>query len=257
MTAYIEYVFLENFLLDGLLLLGAHRFTKTRVHWARIALSASLGGAYALLSPFIRLPVLCNWVLKFCVGAVLCLCAYGRIKTKKQWGRYAFFLSAFLLFTFVVAGFLLSVYNGLPAKPPFLAVLCAIAVGVGVVEVFWSVHRKKRALHAYIYDCYIEGIKQVKARGYLDSGNVARKDGLPVCFLSPLLFYEAFSYTAVGEKSVITTVAGQREIAVYKGKISLRAGGKTIWKEVYFSPSKHIVLREYEVILPAYIIEET
>lgn len=257
MTAYIEYVFLENFLLDGLLLFGAQRFTKTRVRWARTVCSAGLGGGYALLSPFLRLSVFLNWVLKFCVGAVLCLCAYGRITTKKQWGRYAFFLSAFLLFTFVVAGFLLSVYDGLSQKPPFLAVLCAVVVGVGVVELFWTVHRKKRKRYAYIYDCCVVGEKQIKTRGYLDSGNLAKKDGLPVCFLSPLLFYEAFSHTDVGEKTVITTVAGQKEIWVYKGKVVLRLDGKNVLREVYFSPSKHIVLREYELILPAYIIEDT
>lgn len=256
MTAYIEYVFLENFLLDGLLLIGAHRFTKTRVCPIRTVLSAGLGGIYALLSPFIDLPVFWNWVLKCCVGALLCLCAYGKVNTKKQWGRYAFFLSAFLLFTFVVAGFLLSVWHELPQKPPFLAVLFAVATGIGALEIFVSVHRKKRALYAYIYNCIIVGKTRIKARGYMDSGNVAKKDGLPVCFVSPLLFYEAFSYTTAGEKTRIITVAGEKEILVYKGELYVQTDGKTCAREVYFSPSKHIVLRDYEVVFPACIIEE-
>ena len=233
MTAYIEYVFLENFILDGLLLFGAHRFTKTPVRYGRLCLSASLGGIYALCSPFIRLPVWCNWLLKFCVGAVLCLCASGRLKNKKQWGRYAFFLFGFLVFTFMVAGFLLSVWNTLPEKPPFLLVLLCVALGVGIVETFFAVHRRKRRLYTYIFDCQVFGKTLVKTRGYLDSGNVAKKDDIPICFISALLFYEAFSYDATAEKTEIITVAGVKEVLVYKGELTVGLQGGKWCGEVY------------------------
>lgn len=256
MTAYIEYVFLENFLLDGLLLFGAHRCSKIRVHYGRLCLSAGLGGIYALLSPFILLPAHWNWLLKFCIGALLCLCTCGRLKKKKDWYRYAFFFASFVLFTFMVAGFLLSVWNKLPQKPPFLAVLVSMVIGVGVMETFFTVHRRKMQNQVYLYSCFVIGKTRVKARGYLDSGNVAKKNGLPICFLSPLTFYEAFSYTAEGEQTMITTVAGEKSIRVYKGELCVRLQGESVVREVYFSPTSHMVFREYEIILPACIIEE-
>lgn len=261
MTAYIEYVFLENFILDGLLLFGSCRFTKTRVRYARLCLSAGLGGIYALLSPFIRLPVFLAWTLKVCVGACLCLLAFGRIRNKKDGGRYAFFLTAFFLFTFVVAGLLLSFWDTLKEKPPFLAVLVAILFAVAVVEAFLSVHKRKHKLRAYLYDCYVLGKnKRVFASGYLDSGNLAEKDGLPICFLSPLIYYEAFGGWEEGnekrETVRISTMSGEREVWARKGEIILKARKKEIRREVYFSPSKNMLVREYDVILPVCIIEE-
>ncbi|MBR2022948.1 MAG: sigma-E processing peptidase SpoIIGA, partial [Clostridia bacterium] len=183
MTAYIEYVFLENFLLDGLLLFGACRLTKTRVRYLALALSCVCGGVYALLSPFIRLPIPLDILLKFSVGACLCLLAFGRIKNRKEWGRYAFFCSAFFLFTFAVGGFLTAVWSRFPKKIPFIFVLLAIAVLLFALETFFGGMRRKQKAFAYIRNCIIQtGEKQVTARGYLDSGNLAVVNGLPVCF---------------------------------------------------------------------------
>ena len=261
MTAYIEYVFLENFLLDGLLLLGACRVTKTRVRYGALAMAGAVGGGYSLLSPFIRLPMLLTTLLKFCVGACLCLLVYGRVRNKKEWGRYAFFCGAFFLFTFVCGGFLLSLWNGLPNKPPFLCVLVAVCVAVGMAEAFSRSVWKKRKLYACIYDCVIEvDGKKVTARGYLDSGNLAKVDGLPVCFLDPETFYLAFGEQVIGgqrqEKTSIATMSGVREITVYKGELLVKNKQGARTKQVYFSMAKNMLFREYEILLSACMIDE-
>ena len=260
MTAYIEYVFLENFLLDGLLLFGACRLTKTRVRYLSLSLSCVLGGVYALLSPFIRLPELLHIVLKFCVGACLCLFAFGRIKNKKEWGRYAFFCGAFFLFTFAVGGFLVAVWSRIATKIPFIFVLLAVVAVLCFLEVFGGVMRRKYKTFSYVYNCIIQtGEKQVTARGYLDSGNVAVVNGLPVCFVSPETFYSAFGDSALWDENKqyakIVTVSGEKEIAVYLGKLALKNGKDTRFQTVYFSPSKHMLFREYELLLPACMIE--
>lgn len=260
MTAYIEYVFLENFLLDGLLLFGACRLTKTRVRYLALALSCVCGGVYALLSPFIRLPIPLDILLKFSVGACLCLLAFGRIKNRKEWGRYAFFCSAFFLFTFAVGGFLTAVWSRFPKKIPFIFVLLAIAVLLFALETFFGGMRRKQKAFAYIRNCIIQtGEKQVTARGYLDSGNLAVVNGLPVCFISPETLYSAFGESALWganrKFAKIVTVSGEKEIAVYLGKLALKNGKNTVFQTVYFSPSKHMLFREYEILLPACMIE--
>ena len=65
MEIYIEYAFLENFLYDGGLLALAFFASKEKVRWGRIGLSATLGGVFALLFPFLQLPVCVKNVLKF------------------------------------------------------------------------------------------------------------------------------------------------------------------------------------------------
>lgn len=257
MTAYIEYVFLENFLLDGLLLYGASRFTKMRIGKIRLFISACVGGAYALLSPFITLPIVLEKILTMCVGVLLTLLAYGRLKNKTEWGRYAFFCFTFFVFACMVAGFILAVWDKMAKKPPFLLVLVLMAVCIGIGETFAYVYHKKSQVFAQVINCYIMvGKKRILTRGFLDSGNLAQKDGVPICFICPLAFYKAFGFPQREERAVIQTMTGERETAVYLGEIALKKGESTLVKQVYFAPTKNMLFREYEMILPARIMEE-
>ena len=47
MTVYLDLVVLLNFLVDGLLLMGANRLTGYPAGWRRCALAAAVGGVYA------------------------------------------------------------------------------------------------------------------------------------------------------------------------------------------------------------------
>ena len=47
MTVYLDLVILLNFLVDGLLLMGANRLTGYPAGWKRCALAAALGSVYA------------------------------------------------------------------------------------------------------------------------------------------------------------------------------------------------------------------
>ena len=254
MTAYIEYVFLENFLLDGLLLYGAGLFTKTRIGKLRLMFSATLGGVYALFTPLIVLPATIENALTFCVGLLLSLTAFGRIKTKSEWGRYAFFAFAFFVFAGMVAGFILAVWDTITQKPPFILVLILMAVCVGLGQAFAYVCRQKCRVHNAYQNVYIVGEKRVFARGFLDSGNLAQKDGVPICFVCPLTFYKAFGDMQEGEPFTIRTMAGERTITLYLGELILEKNNAP--KRVYFAPMTNMVFREYEMILPARILED-
>ncbi len=153
---------------------------------------------------------------------------------------------------------MLTVWQSLTAKPPFIVVLIVIAVGIAVVEIVFERYKRKRELHTYIYECLVVGeCAQARAQGYLDSGNLVKKNGLPVCFVSPLVFFKAFGGLDYGgERALVSTVSGEREMLLVKGKIGVKIGRKEREKEVYFSPSKNMLFREYEIILPACIIEE-
>lgn len=104
MVVYVEYAFLENFLFDGALICLAFCASKAPLRRWRIVFAAACGGFFALLYPILTLPVWGGLTLKISVGFLLCLIAFGRVKTKKEWGRYA--LSCFLFFflTFAFGG---------------------------------------------------------------------------------------------------------------------------------------------------------
>ncbi len=90
-------------------------------------------------------------------------------------------------------------------------------------------------------------------RGFYDSGNLATKKGLPVCFLSADIFYDLFGDTLVEEggemleELCISTLAGEKKLLLRRGEIEL-LGEK---KQAYFACSGNMIAREYKIILHA------
>ena len=271
MVVYIEYVFLENTLFDFALLYLSSRLCKTKTRWWKCLLSACAGGVFAGIYPFLTLPSGMLLALKIAVGFLLSFLAFPRIKTKKDGGRYVLNTFFFFALTFVYGGALTALLSVFFEKE---APITAVAVGFAFVTVFVVVFaqkiHQKSALQAHIYECVIRfKQKQVLALGYMDSGNVASKNGLPVCFLSPDIFYDVFGDEVldldskntkgrgqVRDEMQIITMSGVKMITLYQAEIEVCIPrGEKIKKRVYFSPAKNMINREYKVLLNAGIIK--
>lgn len=77
MTVYLDLVILLNFLVDGLLLVGANRLTGHLPGWRRCALGALLGGIYAGVCMLPGWRFLGNVVWRMAVLAAMAVIAYG------------------------------------------------------------------------------------------------------------------------------------------------------------------------------------
>ena len=262
MTVYIEYAFLENFLLDGTLLVLALMSARAKICWWRVCLASSCGALFAIFYPFLRLPSGLDTLLKLSVGIGVCLLAYGRLRRKKDRGRYALTCALFFAFSFSFGGALVACSGGnTMQKTPVLAVFTAFAVGSGIA--LWLVKKlyKRRKLYAYIYACEVSAFgKSIRAQGFLDSGNTAEKKGLPVCFLAPNLFYELYGdalFTQEEQEKIrVVTMSGERSFPLCKGRLTIRLEkGNRIEKEVYFTSGGNMIAREYEILLNARVIE--
>jgi hypothetical protein len=256
MTVYIEYAFLQNFFFDGVLFSLAMLAVKEKLCMRRIAISSALGGVFAVIFPLVKLPAVFKTALKFAGGAFLCIPLVKRLKTKKEWGRYAFICLFFFAFTFLFGGSLLGVYA---APPTFGAVLAGFAV-LSLVSVFLvGKLYERRAFARNTCDCRIwKGEKSVKAQGFIDSGNLAQKNGLPVCFVSPDLIYELWGEEIlkaggqVCEELAISTLAGGKTVELYEGEIEVNG----VKKRAYFAVSTNMLSREYKILLNPLLIEE-
>ena len=197
---------------------------------------------------------------------MLCLIATQRLKTKKEWGRYALSCVLFFVFTFAFGGALTGV-AGHFTRLNSLAVVIGFALLTLIALILIRVLYRKRGLQQYIYECEV-AYKQkcTKVSGYLDSGNLAVKNGLPVCFLSADVFYELFGEDLLFEKEnwagqgrdemTVHTVSGAKSIVLYKGDLEIKIShGKRIKREVYFAIGKNIISREYKLLLNASIVE--
>lgn len=275
MVVYIEYAFLQNFLFDGGLLCLAFLTSGAKLCPWRILLSATVGACFALIFPFLRLPSFLLTLLKLSVGGLLCLIAFRGLKGRKEWGRYALTTILFYAFTFGFGGALTLFWGKLPRKFPLFWTGVAFVGLTGISLWLIGKLRQKKAVSAWIYACEIRGEeKSVRAQGYLDSGNLATKYGVPVCFLSTDLFYdlwgEEFAFcdaTKNGkrggqgfDKMKIKTLAGEREIPLKIGVLSVQITGKKKGekreKRVYFAPSANMITREYNLLLNARVFED-
>lgn len=265
MVVYVEYAFLENFLFDGALICLAFCASKAPLRRWRIVFAAACGGFFALLYPLLTLPVWGGLALKISVGFLLCLIAFGRVKTKKEWGRYA--LSCFLFFflTFAFGGGLLALQTAFSLSSlSQLVIVGGFCLLSFLTSVLIAKIYQKRRLHAYIYLCKARANGKTRTEyAYFDSGNLASKNGLPVCFVSADIFYElfgeeiTFSGGQVRDEMEITTMSGVKKTPLYKGEIAVRTGQKEyVEKQVYFALGANMINREYKILLNAGIFGE-
>ncbi len=289
MVVYVEYVFLENFVLDFTLLTLSLCSAKVKTAKKNLLFSALLGAAFALLFPLLSLPFFCESLLKFTIGFVLCFFAYPHIKTKKQRSRYAFICFFFFCFSFAFAGALFAVsymasqnaksyaIEKLPFSMVFAVFVFLCLFSFRAVQ---KLYQKKRVL-SHTYSCAIPYNKRVVAvLGFLDSGNKATKNGVPVCFISPVSAYEiwqedflffeqktekaTFDCTAENEKYggqvcdqiTIQTLGGEKMLFVRLGELHVKLDNGCVKKQVYFAVSPHILSQDYDLLLPADILED-
>ena len=265
MVVYIEYALIENFLFDGVLLSLAGYAARIKLRLWRILLSAFIGALFAVLFPLLSLPFFLSVLLKISVGFLLCLIPFDRLKTKKDWGRYAFNAGLFFLFTFSLGGALTGVYEGflsgktLNTIPAWFVFLGFSLASFALLLLLRKIYKKRR-LHSFIYPCeMLYAGRKIAADGYFDSGNLAQRNNLPVCFLSPDLLYDLFLAEDGGQvcdEMAITTVAGEKKLPLYKGVLRIKIEGKWEEKEVYFAPTTNTIGREYKLILNVKTLEE-
>lgn len=266
MEIYIEYALAENFLIDAMLLWLSLKAARQKIYFWRIALASALGAAFAVVFPLLPFGKTLAYILKFAAGILLCLVA---VKGKGA-GRYAITAALFFGFSFALGGALLAVYSAFSidytasdggylteSVPVGLVLSGCFVFAVCSVSLVRRLYRR-RALRRFVYPCKVTlGGRSVKADGFLDSGNRAAQNGIPVCFLSPDLAFDLLGERVMTEEMSILTMSGETKVKIFLAdSLEIYCGEKpNIISKVYFSPSVNIRAREYKIILNAAVLE--
>ena len=153
MVVYLDLVVLLNFLVDGLLLVGANRLTGHPPGWKRCALAAAMGGIYAGVCMLPGGSFLGNPLWRMVCLSAMAMIAYG-------WNLGALRRGAiFVLLSMALGGMALGVGNGnfgsLVLAAAGVALLCTMGIcsPVGMekyqnVELYW--HGEKIKLTALV-----------------------------------------------------------------------------------------------------------
>ncbi|MBR2341625.1 MAG: sigma-E processing peptidase SpoIIGA [Clostridia bacterium] len=258
MEIYIEYAFIENFALDAFLCYFAFKILRLPIKKSRVALSACMGAIFAVIYPFLTLSALTKMlgaVVKLGFPFFSCFLGFNCKIHKKDVSRYVMSVISYYAVSFAFAGGVYAfcglfqidyafgdgIYVGVP-----IATVCAVvcSMALAIKKLIKAVYRR-RAVARFIYSCKLtKGNRQVRADGYLDSGNLAKKSGVPVCFLSAELFFDVFGAKAFEEgedELLISTVSGEKRIKLFVLDELL----------IYFEKEKNIVYKPYCAVSPA------
>lgn len=228
MVVYIEYAFIDNLIINYVLLACSTTCAKIKTKPLYLILSSLLGTVVALIVPLVDLNGVLLVFLKLTLGALMVYIS-GRYVTLK---KYIITFSIFLAFTFLCGGFLIAVFSfaGIDYKVYFnlnydsavpigLSVLIVYAVCKVLVKVAFLL-LKERALRPFIRSCVviINGQK-FKTQGFIDSGNglYEKRSGLPVVVASKPL-YEKLIMAGVKKNSTnleFDTVSGTSTMELY------------------------------------------
>lgn len=261
MVVYAEYAFLENFLLDALLLYLALKCARGRVRIWRLVLAAAIGAGEALAFPVLGLPTWAAYAVKILGGVLIAVLAVSK-GTKKT---YFVVTVAFFLLTFALGGLLTAAYSffgveyaegsGYLVEQAPVGLVLGVAgmfavLGVAACRAFYRYRCAKRNL----FSCTLTaGKRTVHWKGFADSGNLITFRGEPVCVLSATAVFALFggSPEAVGRLKV-GTVNGEAERPVFRCD-RLEINGRET--QGAFLTLGELASEEYQLILHTALVE--
>ena len=160
MTVYLEGVFLLNFLVDFLLLLGAGRLCGYRAGWKRALAAAVLGGIYASACLLPGFSFLGNLLWRIVSLAIMALICYGMSISALRRGL------VFALLSFALGGAVMGIgkggIRGVLSAAAIVCLLCCFG--------FWD--KNGGATYIPVELCY--GKKRLHLTALRDTGNTLR-----------------------------------------------------------------------------------
>ncbi len=197
MKIVIEYVLIENFLINLIVLKTVELFLREKGRL--FFLSAGLGAVVTLLCPLLRLTTFGSFLLQLGF-AIFYVCISFKFSGLKKFAviYLSYFVAAFLY------GGACYFFESLLNQSSLLVVLAVIVAVYIVVKLLFKRRQKKKNLETFCFDIKIEvSGKEYGFKAFLDSGNFLSDPitGKPVCLIN----FKAFStlFSEIGVEDVL------------------------------------------------------
>ncbi len=254
MIIYIEYVLIDNFIIDYLLFKATFFIVKIKVKKARLFLSSVLGALFSLVYPTLKLNPVIFMIVKVLFGFFLVL-----ISAKFR-GLKAYYFSCLIFFslTFLSGGVITGILNlfnisNLSEYSLALMFLPVYFLLKSAVKLITYIYKRKSTVSLlYKTEIYFNG-KTVKGVGFLDTGNIAFNGSSPIIVASlnfvKQLFKNKEDFLRLS-KITLSTVSGESEkFFFFADKIKIYFGtSPNIYNNVTVAIVKNLSF-EFDVIL--------
>lgn len=265
MVVWVEVAFLENFLIDGVLLFLSLRLARVRVRPFRLFLSAAVGGAEAVLFPLFSLPKRSAYAVKFLGGALLPLLTVG----EKRARPYIAATISFFALTFAFGGLLVAAYSFfgveraegnafLVEQAPVALILSGLLLFAALVFFLSKAIWRYRAVRRSLVPCTLRvGERTVRCSAFSDSGNLLTFRGEPVCVATAAAVFALFGREAAAAGRIsLTTVNGSRTSPVFAcDELTVEREGKILKRRGVFLTVGALPRGEYELVISPALME--
>lgn len=261
MTVYIEYVLIDNFVIDYLLLKATFVIMGISISQWRLFLCAFLGAIFALALPLLNFNAVLVGAIKVLFGLLLVTLS-ARFRNKRE-----FYLSliTFFCLTFLSGGIIIGVFTifGLDYSAEISVALMFIPVYFVirfVVAVVKFIYRRKSVMaNLYDVEILVDG-KSKMGKGFLDTGNALFDGDSPiiVCNFKFAMGLIDNALLKPVKKISVKTATGEKNLTAIKTqavKIFI-ADRPHIFNNVTLCVTKNSVGDGYDVILHPHLLKE-
>ena len=254
MNVYIEYVILDNLVIDTLLLWAATATLKIPYKKYRVFLGGAVGATCAVVSVFVA--GFWTYVIKTICLIAMCIVTIG-VGKKLFWH-----ILLTVAYTFVLGGGIVGLFNIFKVDyltengefyqmqvPLFVYVLAVAVVAFLCYSIAVYIKQVKK-IAPHVAKITVKLDKNYSLSGFCDSGNTLTHDGVPVCFVTKKFsgFTDYFAQQVLLGNAVdieVTTVAGGATVKAVKGEVI--CNGKQ--REVYLALPVNKCQTIYNIIL--------
>ncbi|MCX4362883.1 MAG: sigma-E processing peptidase SpoIIGA [Clostridia bacterium] len=253
MQVYVEYVIINNLMINALVLILTLKFMRHKINKLAVFLASAIGAIYALFVP------ICDklnlFALKVLLSLIMLAIILGRCKLKKYLCACAIFYGL----TFAMGGIVMGIGNMLSYELkdvnssliPFYAALSGLSLIAAQKLIFKSVTLAKRKSKYENQVILSANGKSVECKAYYDSGNRLYYKNKPTIIIDEsiaLEFYGQIGLNDIKDYTQIDTVIGKKQIKVFPLDYILdKENGQEIYGVMAAISEK--IKGEYKVVL--------
>lgn len=201
MTVYIDVVFLENLILNVIILYATSLIAKTNLKIIRTLISASIGSIYAIMYYIFQIGLYSNIIFKFVLSVIMIYVAFN----PKEFKTLLKVLILFYLTSFVFGGASLSIIylvnaqriniqNGMIiGKYTMNTIFTGIIIAFIVIVIAFKIIKSKISKNDLFCDIRFKiNNKEIKTKAMLDTGNLLKEPitNIPVVVVEHKLLYD-------------------------------------------------------------------
>lgn len=256
MTVYIEYVLIDNVVIDYLLLKATFTLLKKEPKKGRLFVCAFLGGIIALCYPLLKLSPVLLTLLKIASGLLIVLC----VKSYKSVKEYFLFFLTFLFLTLSLGGILIGAFSILGIENYSEVLIAVVFIPAYILLSIFikgiKLILKRKTFYNFYFKCEIVfQDKKLEFTGFLDTGNGLYYKEEPIVVIGRRAFYklvdkafpkmEYVEYkTVMGDSKMPTFIVDKLLIyltdkpnIIYNARVGLSSGGQTIDYDLILHPA--------------------